>query len=283
MAKLKEKVRLATILGTIQATLTNFRYIGSGWGKNCEEERLLGVSLTGIMDNILTNGKKDGLPKRLEELKSIAVDTNKEWAKRFGINQATAITCVKPSGTVSQLVDAASGIHARHNPYYIRSVRADKKDPLAKMMVDMGFPVEDDVMQPDHNYVFSFPMQAPENAIFRADVSAIEQLEHWLAYQRYWCEHKPSCTVTVKESEWLQVGAWVYEHFDEMSGISFLPMSDHAYKQAPYIDCGKKEYNALSSKMPKEVDWKRLMEYENTDETIGSQELACSASGGCEI
>jgi len=283
MAKLREKVRLATILGTIQASLTNFRYIGSGWGKNCEEERLLGVSLTGIMDNILTNGKKDGLPKRLEELKSIAVDTNKEWAKRFGINQAAAITCVKPSGTVSQLVDAASGIHARHNPHYIRSVRADKKDPLAKMMVDMGFPVEDDVMQPDHNYVFSFPMQAPENAIFRTDVGAIEQLEHWLAYQRYWCEHKPSCTVTVKESEWLQVGAWVYEHFDEMSGISFLPMSDHAYKQAPYIDCSKKEYNALSSKMPKEVDWKRLMDYENTDETIGSQELACSASGGCEV
>jgi len=283
MAKLREKVRLATILGTIQASLTNFRYIGSGWAKNCEEERLLGVSLTGIMDNILTNGKKDGLPKRLEELKSIAVDTNKEWAKRFGINQAAAITCVKPSGTVSQLVDAASGIHARHNPHYIRSVRADKKDPLAKMMVDMGFPVEDDVMQPDHNYVFSFPMQAPENAIFRTDVGAIEQLEHWLAYQRYWCEHKPSCTVTVKESEWLQVGAWVYEHFDEMSGISFLPMSDHAYKQAPYIDCSKKEYNALSSKMPKEVDWKRLMDYENTDETIGSQELACSASGGCEV
>jgi ribonucleoside-triphosphate reductase len=282
MAKLREKVRLATILGTIQASLTNFKYIGSGWRKNCEEERLLGVSLTGIMDNILTNGKKDGLSKRLEELKSIAVDTNEEWAKRFGINQAAAITCVKPSGTVSQLVDAASGIHARHNPYYIRSVRADKKDPLAKMMVDMGFPVEDDVMQPDHNYVFSFPMQAPENAIFRTDVGAIEQLEHWLAYQRHWCEHKPSCTVTVKESEWLQVGAWVYEHFDEMSGISFLPMSDHAYKQAPYIDCSKKEYNAMTSKMPKNVDWKKLMEYENTDETIGSQELACS-SGVCEI
>lgn len=283
MATLKEKVRLATILGTMQATLMNFKYISSGWAKNCEEERLLGVSLTGIMDNILTNGKKDGLPKRLEELKSIAVDTNKEWAKRFGINQAAAITCVKPSGTVSQLVDAASGIHARHNPHYIRSIRADKKDPLAKMMVEEGFPVEDDVVQPDHNYVFSFPMQAPEDAIFRTEITAIKQLEHWLAYQRHWCEHKPSCTVSVKEQEWLEVGTWVYEHFDEMSGVSFLPFANHIYRQAPYIDCSKKEYKAALKKMPESVDWAKLIEYENTDQTIGSQELACSAATGCEI
>lgn len=283
MSTLKEKVRLATILGTMQATLINFKYVSSGWAKNCEEERLLGVSLTGIMDNILTNGKQDGLAKRLNELKTIAVETNKTWAKKFGINQAAAITCVKPSGTVSQLVDAASGIHARHNAQYIRTVRADKKDPLAKMMVDAGFPVEDDVVQPDHNYVFSFPMKAPEKAIFRTDLTAIEQLEHWLTYQRHWCEHKPSCTVSVKESEWIEVGAWVYKHFDEMSGVSFLPFSDHIYRQAPYIDCNKKEYNAALSSMPKEVDWMLLANYENTDQTIGSQELACSAAGGCEV
>ena len=283
LSDLKDKVRLATILGTMQATLTNFKYISSAWGKNCSEERLLGVSLTGIMDNVLTNGKQNGLAERLEDLKKVAVDTNKEWSKKFGINQAAAITCVKPSGTVSQLVDAASGIHARHNPHYIRSVRADKKDPLAKMMVDIGFPVEDDVMQPDHNYVFSFPMEAPKDAIFRTDMSAIEQLEHWLTYQRHWCEHKPSCTVSVKEHEWLEVGTWVYKHFDEMSGISFLPFSDHAYKQAPYIDCDKNKYSSMKKDMPKNVDWLLLANYEQSDQTVGSQELACSAAGGCEV
>jgi ribonucleoside-diphosphate reductase alpha chain len=283
MAKLRTKVKLATILGTMQATLTNFKYISSGWVNNCNEERLLGVSLTGIMDNVLTNGKQEGLPKRLEDLKNIAIETNKEWAKKFGINQAVAITCVKPSGTVSQLVDAASGIHARHNPFYIRTIRADKKDPLAKMMVDTGFPVEDDVVQPDHNYVFSFPMKAPDKAIFRMDMTAIEQLEHWLTYQRYWCEHKPSCTVSVKEHEWLKIGSWVYEHFDEMSGVSFLPFSDHIYKQAPYIDCNKKEYNESINSMPKNVDWALLSKYESTDQTIGLQELACSSQAGCEV
>ena len=283
MAKLKNKIRLATILGTMQATLTNFRYISSGWAKNCDEERLLGVSLTGIMDNVLTNGKQEGLPKRLESLKSIAIETNKEWAKKFGINQAAAITCVKPSGTVSQLVDAASGIHARHNPFYIRTVRADKKDPLAQMMVETGFPVEDDVVQPDHNYVFSFPMKAPDEAIFRMDMTAIEQLEHWLTYQRHWCEHKPSCTVSVKEHEWLEIGSWVYKHFDEMSGVSFLPFTDHIYKQAPYMDCNKKEYNESMNTMPKNVDWALLSKYENTDQTTGIQELACSSPTGCEV
>ena len=283
MATLREKVKLATILGTMQSTLTNFKYIRSTWKKNCEEERLLGVSLTGIMDSVQTNGKQDGLPKRLEELNKISVETNKEWAKKFGINPSAAITCVKPSGTVSQLVDASSGIHARHNPYYIRTIRADKKDPLAKMMVDAGFPVEDDVTQPDHNHVFSFPTEAPKEAVFRTDMSAIEQLEHWLIYQRHWCEHKPSCTVSVKESEWLEVGAWVYEHFDEMSGVSFLPFSDHVYRQAPYIDCDKKEYREAMVNMPKNVDWLSLSSYETTDQTIGSQELACSADGGCEV
>ena len=196
---------------------------------------------------------------------------------------SAAITCVKPSGTVSQLVDSASGIHARHSPYYIRTVRADKKDPLAVMMKDMGFPVEDDITKPQHTYVFSFPQKSPENAIFRKDLSAIEQLELWLTYQRHWCEHKPSVTVSVKEEEWPDVGAWVYNHFDEMSGVSFLPFSDHVYKQAPYQDCTKEEYEALLAKMPKNVDWEKLATYEKQDTTTGSQELACSAAGGCEI
>ena len=279
---LKEKVKAAAILGTIQSTLVNFKYLSKKWKENCEEERLLGVSLTGIMDSDLTNGKKDGLEKLLEELRAVAVETNKEWAAKLGIPQSAAITCVKPSGTVSQLVDSASGIHARHNPYYIRTVRADKKDPLAKMMVDVGFPVEDDVTKPDHTYVFSFPIKSPDHAVFRKDMTAIEQLELWMKYQRHWCEHKPSITVSVKEKEWPEVGAWVWNHFDEMSGVSFLPFSDHVYKQAPYQDCGKEEYEALLAKMPKNVDWSKLAEYEKQDTTTGSQELACVA-GGCEI
>jgi len=280
---LKDKVRLAAILGTWQSTLTNFRYLSSMWNKNCDEERLLGVSLTGITDSELTNGKKAGIEKRLQELRDIAVATNKEWAKKLGINQSAAVTCVKPSGTVSQLVDSASGIHARHNPYYIRTVRADKKDPLARLMIDNGVPVEDDVMRPDNVYVFSFPMKAPENAIFRTEMSAIEQLELWVKYQENWCEHKPSVTVSVKEHEWLDVGAWVYKHFDKMSGVSFLPFSEHVYKQAPYQDCTKEEYEAALAKMPKNIDWTKLKDYENTDETLGAQELACSAAGGCEV
>ena len=280
---LMKKVELATILGTFQSTLTNFKYVSAMWKKNCSEERLLGVSLTGIMDSPLTNGKRDGVEKLLEKLKDHAVATNKKWAKKLGINRATAITCVKPSGTVSQLVDAASGIHARHNSYYIRTVRGDKKDPLTRMMVDAGFPVEDDVMNPNHTSVFSFPIKVDENSVFRTDMSAIEQLELWLIYQKHWCEHKPSVTISVKEHEWLEVGAWVYEHFDYMSGVSFLPFSDHTYKQAPYQDCNEMEYHDLKEKMPKIVDWSLLGEYEKTDMTIGSQELACSAAGGCEI
>ena len=282
---LTEKVRLATILGTIQSTLTNFRYVSTVWRNNCEEERLLGVSLTGIMDNKLLNGKAPhpcGLPQFLGDLRKLAIDTNKAFAHTLGIKQSAAITCIKPSGTVSQLVDAASGIHARHNPYYIRTVRGDKKDPLTKMMVDEGFPVEDDVMNPSHTAVFSFPMQANKDAIFRTDMTAIKQLELWKIYQEHWCEHKPSVTISVKEHEWLDVGAWVYENFDMMSGVSFLPFSEHTYKQAPYQDIQKEEYEVLLNKMPKKVDWTKLAEYEKTDMTIASQELACVA-GGCEI
>jgi ribonucleoside-diphosphate reductase alpha chain len=283
---LREKAKLAAILGTLQSTLTNFKYISKAWRTNTEEERLLGVSLTGIMDSSITNGKGSSkafpLADVLEELKDITINTNKEWSDKLGIPQSVAATCVKPSGTVSQLVDAASGIHARHNPYYIRTVRADKKDPLAKLMIDMGFPVEDDVAKPDHTYVFSFPMKTSEEAVFRNDMSAIEQLELWLTYQKHWCEHKPSVTISVKEDEWFTVGAWVYENFDYMSGVSFLPFSDHSYKQAPYQDCSEDEYKAFKKKMPKEIDWTKLSEYESTDQTEGVQMLACVA-GVCEI
>ena len=282
METLKEKVYWATILGTWQSTLTGFKYLSSSWKRNCEEERLLGVSMTGIMDNDLTNGKLPGIEGRLAELREIAVATNAKFAKELGIPQSAAVTCVKPSGTVSQLTDAASGIHARHNPYYIRTVRADKKDPLAALMIDAGIPVEDCAMRPNNVYVFSFPMKAPENSVFRTDMTAIEQLELWVTYQDHWCEHKPSVTISVKEHEWLDVGAWVYKHFDKMSGVSFLPFSDHVYKQAPYQDCTKEEYEAFAAKMPKVIDWSRLGQYEKTDNTTGAQELACVA-GGCEI
>lgn len=282
-----EKVRLATILGTLQSTLTNFKYISKKWKENCEEERLLGVSMTGIMDNELTNGngyvKGERLDDRLEKFRNKAVETNAEWAKKLGINQSVSITCVKPSGTVSQLVDSASGIHARHAPYYIRTARSDKKDPLYALMKDMGFPVEDDVMKPNQTCVFSFPIKSPDSAICRNDMTAIQQLELWLTYYRNFCEHKPSVTVTVQEHEWPEVGAWVYKHFDEMSGVSFLPYSDHVYKQAPYQDCTKEEYEALKKEMPEDVDWSLLEHYEKTDATTGTQELACSASGGCEL
>ena len=283
---LKEKVRNATILGVFQSTLVNFRYLSKKWKENCEEERLLGVSLTGIMDNEFTNGKTlglQGLENFLKVLREVAQETAKEWANKIGIPVSAAITCVKPSGTVSQLVDAASGIHARHSPYYVRTVRADKKDPLALMMKDMGFPCEDDVMKPDHTFVFSFPVKSPDAAVYRTDMTAIEQLQLWLVYQRAWCEHKPSITVSVKEHEWPEVGAWVWKYFDEMSGVSFLPFSDHVYQQAPYQDCDKDTYEELRAKMPKDIDWTKLASYETKDMTIGSQELACSAAGGCEI
>ena len=280
---LLEKIRLATILGTFQSTLTNFKYVSSMWRKNCEEERLLGVSLTGIMDSRITNGKSNkDLVKLLEGLKKQSVEVNKEFAKELGINQSAAVTCVKPSGTVSQLVDAASGIHARHNPYYIRTVRGDKKDPLTKLMTELGFPVEDDEMNPSHTAVFSFPMKVDRSAVFRTDLTAIQQLDLWKIYQEHWCEHKPSVTISVKEDEWMEVGAWVYKDFDQMSGVSFLPFSEHTYRQAPYQDCDREQYENLLKVMPKDVDWSQLSKYETVDTTIASQELACT-SGSCEI
>jgi len=278
---LARKVRLAAILGTWQASLTNFPYLSSEWKKNCEEEALLGVSLTGIMDNKLMYTVGSNLETLLNALKNDAVETNKQWAKRLGINPAAAITCVKPSGTVSQLVDAASGIHARHAEYYIRTVRADQKDPICKLMVDLGFPHEPCVMKPEHTMVFSFPMKA-EGSVTRNDMTALEQLELWLVYQRNWCEHKPSVTITVKEHEWMEVGAWVYKHFDDISGISFLPHSDHTYRQAPYQDCTKEQYEEMLAKMPKNVDWSQLKKYEKEDNTAGTQTYACSGDK-CEI
>ena len=280
---LLEKIRLATILGTFQSTLTNFKYVSSMWRKNCEEERLLGVSLTGIMDSRITNGKSNkDLVKLLEGLKNKSIEVNKEFAKELGINQSAAVTCVKPSGTVSQLVDAASGIHARHNPYYIRTVRGDKKDPLTKLMTEVGFPVEDDEMNPSHTAVFSFPMKVDRGAVFRTDLTAIQQLDLWKIYQEHWCEHKPSVTISVKEDEWMEVGSWVYKNFDQMSGVSFLPFSEHTYRQAPYQDCDREQYEKLLKVMPKDVDWSQLSKYEQVDTTVASQELACT-SGSCEI
>jgi ribonucleoside-diphosphate reductase alpha chain len=279
---LKEKVRHATILGTFQSSLTEFKYLSREWKRNCDEERLLGVSLTGIMDNPLTNGSKGKLDELLQELRDVAYETNKEWAEKLGIPQSAAITCVKPSGTVSQLVDSASGIHARHNPYYIRTVRADNKDPLCKMMKKQGFPNESDVTKPDHTTVFSFPMKSPKDAVFRMDLSALEQLDLWKTYAEHWCEHKPSVTISVKEDEWVDVAAWVYDNFDEISGISFLPFSEHVYRQAPYQDCTEEEYKEALKTMPKNVDWAELSKYESQDYTVASQELACTA-GGCEV
>ena len=279
---LTRKVRLAAIIGTVQSTLTNFPYLRKIWQRNTEEERLLGVSLTGIMDNALTNGKKENLSNTLEHLKNVAIATNREWAERLGINPSAAITCVKPSGTVSQLVDSASGIHARHSAYYIRTVRGDNKDPLTQFMKDQGIPAAPCVMKPDSTTVFSFPMKSPEGAVTRNDMTAIEQLELWLTYQRYWCEHKPSITVTVRDHEWMEVGAWVYKHFDEVSGISFLPHSDHTYQQAPYQECTKHDYETLLSVMPDSIDWSKLSDYEKEDTSKGTNTFACS-SGVCEI
>ena len=280
---IKEKVRIAAILGTFQSTLTEFKYLSREWKRNCDDERLLGVSLTGIMDSPLTNGTKKGLEELLQELRDLAYETNKEWADKLGIKRSAAITCVKPSGTVSQLVDSASGIHARHNPYYIRTVRADNKDPLCKMMKDAGFPNEPDVTKPKHTTVFSWPMVSPKGAICRSDMTAVDQLELWSKYQEHWCEHKPSVTISVKEDEWFGVGSWVWNHFDSISGISFLPFSEHTYRQPPYQDCTKKEYEELLTKIPQDVDWTELSNYEQQDYTVASQELACSADGGCEI
>jgi ribonucleoside-diphosphate reductase alpha chain len=279
---LERKVKLATILGTIQSTMIKFPYLRKVWQNNTAEERLLGVSMTGIMDNPLMTNKNEGLEKTLEHLRSIAVATNAEWAKLLGIPASAAISCVKPSGTVSQLVDSASGIHARHSPYYIRTVRGDSKDPLTQFMIDKGIPNEPCVMKPDSTVVFSFPVKSPEQAVTRNDMTAVEQLELWLTYQRHWCEHKPSVTISVRDTEWMAVGAFVYEHFDEMSGVSFLPHSDHTYQQAPYQDCTKEQYEEMLELMPDSIDWEELNDYESEDNTVSMQTMACSGDS-CEI
>jgi ribonucleoside-diphosphate reductase alpha chain len=297
---LERKVRMATILGTIQSTFTKFPYLRKVWTTNTEEERLLGVSLTGIMDNVLMTSKNVGLAKTLEHLKSVAVETNKEWAERLNIPVAAAITCVKPSGTVSQLVDSASGIHARHSPYYIRTVRGDNKDPLTNFLKDQGVPSEPCERQSDTTTVFSFPVQSPSGSITRNDMTAIEQLEMWLMYQRHWCEHKPSVTISVRDEEWMEVGAFVYKYFDEMSGVSFLPHSDHTYQQAPYQETFKDKpvvgyryedgeeyvvtpsYEDLLAQMPTDIDWTKLSDYEKEDNTSGMQTMACTGDV-CEM
>ena len=279
---LARKVRIATILGTIQSTYIKFPYLRKTWETNTAEERLLGVSLTGIMDNPLMTTANAALQKTLGHLKDVAINTNIEWAERLGIPQSTAITCVKPSGTVSQLVDSASGIHARHSPYYIRTVRGDTKDPLTQFMIDQGIPSEPEAFKPDQTTVFSFPMKAPNAAVCTKDMTALKQLEMWLLYQRHWAEHKPSVTINVKKDEWFEVGGYVYENFDEMSGVSFLPYDDHIYQQAPYQECDKTTYNELLKKMPSKIDWSALSDYELEDTTVSMQTLACSGDS-CEL
>jgi len=282
---IERKVELATILGTWQSTLTDFKYIRKIWKDNTEEERLLGVSLTGQFGHKFMSGKEDlvSLEAFLMTLRESARAKNKDEAGKIGIPESAAITCVKPSGTVSQLVGVSSGMHAWHSPYYIRTVRGSKGDPISTFLKEVGIPVEDDVMKPNDTYVFSFPVKAPEGAIVRNDLTAIEHLNIWLVYQRAWCEHKPSITVSVKEDEWMEVGAWVYKHFDEVSGISFLPHSDHSYKQAPYQEVTKEEFDALVEKMPKDIRWEDLSFYETEDGTSTNATLACSSDGNCEL
>ena len=279
---LKRKIKVATLIGTIQATLTDFQYLRSIWRKNMEEERLLGVSLTGIMDHYLLSKATGDAAVWLREMKEHSIEVNKKYANLLHINPSAAITCVKPSGTVSQLVSCSSGIHPAYSEYYIRTVRADVKDPLAEFMKDMGFPCEPDVTKPHNTLVFSFPQKAAKGAVLRYQVNAIEQLELYKLYQLHWCEHKPSITVYVREEEWLAVGAWVYDNFDYIGGVSFLPFSDHTYAQAPYQPCTKEEYEAAQAKMPKEIYWAGLQVYETSDMTEGMQTLACSG-GGCDL
>ena len=282
---IKRKVELATILGTWQSTLTDFKYLRKIWKDNTEEERLLGVSLTGQFGHKFMSGKQDivALEAFLMSMRDRAREINKEEAGKIGIPESAAITCVKPSGTVSQLVGVSSGMHPWHSPYYIRTVRGSKGDPISVFLKEVGIPVEDDVMKPNDTYVFSFPVKAPEGAIVRNDLTAIDHLNIWLVYQRAWCEHKPSITVSVKEDEWMEVGAWVYKNFDEVSGISFLPHSDHTYKQAPYQEVSKEEYESLVEKMPKNIRWEDLSFYETEDGTSTNATLACSSDGNCEL
>ena len=279
---LKQKARIASILGTIQSTYTNFRYLRPIWKKNAEEERLLGVSLTGIFDHaILSDPEK--APKWLSDIRDVVNATNAEWAEKLGINPSAATTCTKPSGTVSQLVSSCSGIHPWHSKYYVRTVRQDNKDPITQFMIDQGVPHEPDLTKPDSTTIFSFPVAAPEGSKVRADLNPIDHLKLWSVYNKYWAEHQVSITVSVDEDEWPEVGGWVYKHFEELSGVSFLPMDKGTYQQAPYQDCTKEEYEALVAKSPKELDWAQLSRYETDDQTKGSHELACSAAGGCEV
>ena len=279
---LKKKAEIAAIIGTLQATLTDFRYLRSCWKKNTEEEALLGVSMTGIMDHyLLSKGESKDLENWLEQVRDVTIKTNKKWSEKLGINQSAAITCVKPSGTVSQLVDSASGIHPRFSKHYIRRVRSDKKDPLAVFMEQSGFPVEQDVMSPS-SAVFSFPIKAPDTSVTVKQVGAMQQLELWKAYQNHWCEHKPSITVYYTDDEFLEVAQWIWNNFDLCSGISLLPYSDHVYQQAPYEDIDADKYDELVAAMPEGVDWEDLGKYEQEDNTTGSQELAC-VGGACEI
>ena len=278
---LTNKIRLATILGTFQASLTNFPYLRKIWQKNTEEEALLGVSMTGILDNPLLNNPNDTLlPERLEKLRGIAIDTNAEFAAAIGINQSVAVTAVKPEGTVSQLCSTASGIHPQHSQYYIRRVRADNKDPLTQFMIESGFVAEPCVMKPESTTIFSFPVAVAEGALLREQLSAIDHLHLWLLFQRHYCEHKPSVTISVKENEWMDVGAWVFKHFDEVTGVSFLPMDGGTYRQAPYEECSKEEYEALKAIVPESVNWDQFLEFD--DNVEGAQMLACTA-GSCEI
>jgi ribonucleoside-triphosphate reductase len=282
--ELERKVRLATILGALQSTFTDFRYLSAQWKKNCEEERLLGVSITGIMDHPTLAGR-DGVTRLralLSSLKAVAIETATEWSEKLGINLAAAITCVKPSGTVSQLVNSASGIHARYADFYIRTNRLSKNDPVAQLLYMQGIPCEDELLHPDSTWVFSYPIKSPEGSVTRHAMNAIEQLELWLAYAEEWCEHKPSITVYVRDDEWMEVGAFVYKHFDKMSGVSFLPTSEHTYQQAPYQEIDEDEYNRLVAEMPEEIDWSLLEHLEKEDQTEGMKELACVA-GACEI
>jgi ribonucleoside-diphosphate reductase alpha chain len=279
---LLEKIRLATILGTWQSTLTNFKYIRKTWRDNCEEERLLGVSLTGIYGNKITATNGKALETLLDEMRDLSVSVNDKEAKSLNINPSVSITCVKPSGTVSQLTGVSSGIHPWYSEYYIRSVRADNKDPLTQFLKDSGIPFEPDVMKPEATTVFYFPIKAPKNAILTKDLTAIDHLEMWKTYRTHWTEHNPSVTINVEEDEWMRVGAWVFDNFDSIGGVSFLPAVEHSYKQAPYQEVSKEEYESWISKMPDSIRWDMLSLYETTDGTTGSQELSCVA-GACEI
>ena len=281
MDRLRNKVRLATILGTFQSTMTHFPYLRKIWQTNTEEERLLGVSMTGILDNPLLNSAYDlDLPKRLEELKNVAIDTNARMANDLGIPVSAAITCVKPEGTVSQLTGTASGIHPQHSQYYIRRVRSDNKDPLTNFLKSQGFPSEPCVMKPDSTTVFSFPQKVGEGAVLREDLSAVEHLDLWLVFQRHWCEHKPSVTISVNENEWPKVGAWTWDHFDEVTGVSYLPYDGGTYRQAPYEEINAGEYLQMALEVPKFIDWEAFIE--GTDNVEGAQMLSCTA-GACEI